>query len=423
MKFRFFLLAVLCLIALTTERRVRADGVIRDGIGAISTSRGGTNIAHSDNGAVLLDNPAGLANFGGERFFELGFDTLITDLDYYDADPNNVNGEFMALPLPQVSWFQRSAGGDWVYGIGLFIPAGFTAEYEMTHPLLGPQEYRSLGALVKILPAVAYQVTDRLSIGASLGAAISHVQLEGPYTGQTLPLQNVPTVMDLDLWGAAPTFSVGAQFQLTSQTTIGLSYQSESRFTLSGDATVDAFMPGRVTSDFDVEMDKVWPRSLGLGVAHWATERQRVSADVIWFDWSSAFDTFDFRFNGATNPTLQPFGEIRDTLPLNWHDSVSLRLGYEFFTYRNNVWRAGYVYHRSPVPSTTLNPYLDGVLEHAFSIGHSRQWRCWQLNLAYQYSFGPERHVGQSDILGGDFDNSEFRAQAHWTMFSLLRRF
>ena len=33
-----------------------ANGLIRDGVGAVSTGRGGTNIAHSDNGAILLDN-------------------------------------------------------------------------------------------------------------------------------------------------------------------------------------------------------------------------------------------------------------------------------------------------------------------------------------------------------------------------------
>jgi hypothetical protein len=70
-----FGLAFIC----NSFKNVQADGLVRDGVGAISTGRGGTNIAFSDNGAVMLDNPAGLANFEGGHFAELGIDTIITD--------------------------------------------------------------------------------------------------------------------------------------------------------------------------------------------------------------------------------------------------------------------------------------------------------------------------------------------------------
>ena len=37
----------------------KGDGVVRDGVGAISTARGGTNLGFADNAAIILDNPAG----------------------------------------------------------------------------------------------------------------------------------------------------------------------------------------------------------------------------------------------------------------------------------------------------------------------------------------------------------------------------
>jgi len=107
-------------------------------------------------------------------------------------------------------------------------------------------------------------------------------------------------------------------------------------------------------------------------------------------------------------------------VPLHWHDSVSLRLGYEWFPNERDTWRAGYAYHRSPVPDSTLCPYLDGVLEHAFSVGFSRKLNRAALNVAYQYNFSPQRQVGQSAFLGQDFDNSSMKAQAHFAMVSLL---
>jgi long-chain fatty acid transport protein len=84
------------------------------------------------------------------------------------------------------------------------------------------------------------------------------------------------------------------------------------------------------------------------------------------------------------------------------------------------TWRAGYVYHDSPVPNATLNPYVDGVLEHAFSLGVSRFYDDAVLNLAYEYAFGNERHVGDSALVGDDFSNSTFDADAHWIAVSLL---
>jgi len=105
---------------------------------------------------------------------------------------------------------------------------------------------------------------------------------------------------------------------------------------------------------------------------------------------------------------------------MNWRDTVSMRLGYEFLPSNYSTWRLGYVYHSSPTPNSTLNPFTDGVLLNTFSVGHSRRvGRAW-LNASYQYSFGPTRHVGTSALAGGDFSNSTFNAQAHWFNLGLL---
>lgn len=400
-----------------------ADGLIRDGVGAVATGRGGTNIAHSDNGAVLLDNPAGIINVPGRGLFEIGIDTLVTDLRYSDADPNDVDGEFMLNPVPQLAYIRTSEDGRWAAGIGVFLPAGFAAEYKMNHSVFGPSDYRSEGMLCKILPGVAYRITDRLSVGATLGAAVSTVELEGPFVIQSPPLAGAPTLMNLSTFGMTPTWSVGLQYELTERTTLGVTYIAESNITYDGDVTV--FVPGAGVARYDAEAELTWPQSVGIGLAHALNDQHRVSFDVIWFDWSSAFDKMDLKLSDGTNPALNFAAggtTVRDRLPFDWKESVSFRFGYEFLATERDIVRAGYVYQDAPVPSSTLNPYTDGVLEHAFSVGYGRKFaRDWTLNTAYQYSFG-EGHVGQSSLVGGDFDNSTFKADAHWLMFSLIRR-
>jgi hypothetical protein len=72
------------------------------------------------------------------------------------------------------------------------------------------------------------------------------------------------------------------------------------------------------------------------------------------------------------------------------------------------------------VTGATLNPYLDGILLHTFSLGASYRLRRGSLNASYQYSLSPPRHVGNSDLIGGDFSNSTLTAQAHLINLSYL---
>ncbi|HEV3005593.1 MAG TPA: hypothetical protein VGX78_14100, partial [Pirellulales bacterium] len=51
-----------CVWVACASRWAMADGVVRDGVGSISTGRGGTNLGFADNGAILLDNPGAMVN-------------------------------------------------------------------------------------------------------------------------------------------------------------------------------------------------------------------------------------------------------------------------------------------------------------------------------------------------------------------------
>lgn len=419
------ILAVLALIV-PVANRAFAQGVVRDSVGAISSGRGGTNIAHFDNLSVILDNPAGLMNIPEFERLDFGFDILFTDLDYTDPQ-NNSNGEVMPMPLPQFAYTKKFFDQRLALGIGVFAPAGFGAEYNLRHPLFGKREYTSLGALIKILPAVALRVDEHLSIGATFGLAVSHVQLEMPFNLQTGPFAGVGMMMDLKATGVAPTYSLGLQYRFNEQTTVGLAFRGETRFRLKGDAAIDisGFGFPLLKASYDVQVDLVWPRSLGGGISHKINDRHRVSADVVWFDWSHAFDKLDLRLSGGSNRLFDlVLGKaVRDTLPLSWHDSIAFRFGYEFFATPNDVFRIGYIFHDNPIPNSTLFPNLVGILEHAVSLGYGHTWEKWGLDAAYQYSWSGTNRVGVSRLVGSDYNHSTVKAQAHWLFLGLSYRF
>lgn len=401
------------------------DGVVRDGIGAVPIGRGGTNLGFADNGAIILDNPAAMTNIAGCNLLDIGLDTVLCNVNYADAE-NNVDSAVRAYPAGMFGYVGRIPDSRWAWGIGGYAPAGFGAKFNMTNADVGgPTEYKSLGMLGKLLPGVAYQVTDRLSIGGTLGIAVCHAELEGPFYAQQPPFAGgPPTILDLQHTGVAPTGGVGLQYKVTPSTTIGIAYTEETRFDFDGTANVTFFTPfGQLNSEFDAQTNLVWPRSLGIGINHELCCCQRVAFDVLWYDWSSAFSQMDITLSNPSDPFIAALvgTEIRDSLPMNWRDSVSYRFGYEWDATDRLTGRLGYIYHKSPVPDSTLNPYLDGILEHAFSagLGYRLQGGAW-LNLAYSYSFGPEREVGTSGLIGGDFSNSKLYADAHWASVGLL---
>jgi long-subunit fatty acid transport protein len=148
-----------------------------------------------------------------------------------------------------------------------------------------------------------------------------------------------------------------------------------------------------------------------------------VGCDIQWYDWSGAFKELPITLSNPTDPIVGAIlgPQYREGYPLNWDDSVSYRFAYEWSPTEDVTWRTGYVYHNSPVPNSTLSPYLDGILEHVVSLGCSRCVGGAWLNVAYQFSWSPERVVTDSTIVGNDFDNSTMKAQAHWLSVGYIK--
>jgi len=423
-------LAAFVMLALTTSAAL-ADGVIHDSVEAISDGRGGTNIAFSDNGGVLLANPAGILNGDGTGLFEVAGDTLITDLHYSNSINPDTAAHIRPLELPMVSYFQKSDDGQWAWGLGVFAPAGFSAGWDLNNPVLGNQSYKSFGSLVKFLPGIAYRPIEGLSIGATFGLAYSYEELESPFFIQQGPAAGAPTLIKLVGDGCTYTWSVGAQYQLTDTTMLGAAFTSEDRFSLDGHMDAQVFLPpplgpAPIGTHYESSAKLAWPATVGIGIKQDLTPRQRVSLDVVWVDWADAFNNLGLELSGSSNPLFTHLlgPAISQSIPLSWWDSVSVRTGYEWLYTDSSVLRLGYTYNSITIPSSNLTPWIPGILEHTFAIGWGTKFENnWRLDLAYQFMFGPQRSEGTSALVGGDFSNSTFNAEVHWISVALTHTF
>ncbi|MCC7085393.1 MAG: outer membrane protein transport protein [Pirellulales bacterium] len=393
-----------------------ADGVMLNSVSPRSLSRGGTNLAFADNGAILFDNPAGMTNIDGGQLCELGLILPITTFHYTDAQ-NNV-WDTGATPLPQASYIRRSADGVWAFGIGFFVPAGFDESYTMQGPpqLPGSRRFESFGALAKILPGIACRVTDELSIGATLGVGYSYAKFEAPYILQGPTLPGLPVILNTHGAGASLLWSVGAQYRWSDATMLGAAYTSPAQFTLNGNT--DLQVPGIGQSSYDSTIDMTWPQTVGIGLRHEFCPHRIGSVDVVWYDWASALDDFSVRIRDPSNPAFPP--QVTENFPMGWHGSVAAKFGYEQMLPRGTMLRLGYIYNNNPLPVGTLTPLLQAFFQHAVSVGLGWQYCDWDIDLGYMHMFAPDQRVGTSDFVGGQFSNADHQAAVDAIFLGLI---
>ncbi len=413
-----------CALALLLVARLaRADGFLRDGLGPVPAGRGATNVAHVDNGSVLLDNPAALAALEPAALADIHLGQYLFTFRYADAENAAAEGSGTPLPIADVAYLARSRASRRLgFGFGLFVPAGFGADYDLhTAPAFGPGKhgYRSFAAFVKLVGGLGYRLTERLRVGAHLGLAGAYVRLGLPYWVQSGALAGAPVEARVRGVGVAPAWAIGAQYVLRPGTVLGASYTAATDFTadVGGRARVAL---GGARDAFDASIDLGLPRSLALGVRHDLGARSRLSAEVTWRDWSAAFDRVRFalkRGKGTFGVT-----ELTDEVRLAWRDTWTLGLGWELLWTPETTLRLGYTHHPSPAPDTTLTPVIPVTLEHVLSAGLGARFGELQLDLSYQYTFGPTREVERSSLVGGDHDASRLTVRGHAWFVGLTRR-
>ncbi|TWU20424.1 Outer membrane protein transport protein (OMPP1/FadL/TodX) [Novipirellula galeiformis] len=406
-----------------------AAGTISNALSAREAGRGGTNLGFGDNGVLLLDNAAGMQGLVGDCdcndvYIEMGGAGLFTDLSY--ADNENATTDAADNPTG-LGYFMvaRRLNEDIVLGFGAFAPAGFASDYDLNGPatLPGQYTYKSFGALARILPGISVRMTEAWTVGATLGTAISHVEIEGPYYLNSGPLRGTPTILDLQATGAALSWSCGTQYALSDRTTVGVHYQSENEFKSAGKAAVEIAGLGR--SQYDVEFGLTWARSVGIGLMHQLDSRQRIGLDFEWEDWSSAYDNAELLFTQPSNPTFRTVAgpSIAEQFPLRWTDALIVSSGYERDLSDHQTVRLGYRYQDNPIPAATTSTYLQTTLQHHFSVGYGFKHRDWEIDTAYQFAFAPDVHTGVSMYPGGDYSHATVTTQTHMVFLSAIRRF
>ncbi len=420
------------------------NGVNRNGSGARSMGLSGAVVARpGDPLGAMSANPAGLT---GESKIALSIGAVGI---YADAEfTNAVNGTVsLAEPwgvFPELALAVPLDDSTVTLGFSVIPEVARLSEWRYTDAPGGLDGNTSYGTrkhsaeLVSIRAAAGFGVklSDRWSIGGSLGMSHQDISLNAPFIFQSFaPLRGIKTPLDLDTSDrSAWNGDLGLLFRATDRLTFGLNYRTETEISSTGSASGNADLQlanlglGAARPDFhyDARVETALPRSVALG-AHWqASDRLHLSAQLDWVNWSSSFDTLTVHLSNGNNADLNGLAggdSLTDRIPLDWDDTFVYRVGVEYSPADRWWLRAGYAYGCNPIPNVNLTPLNAAITEHTLSAGVGYAGENYRADFSYQYDLPHTERTGQSGILDGEYSNSATKLSAHWFGVTVTRYF
>lgn len=404
-------LGLACLIALTAALEARAAGfqTLEQATPDLGRAMVGTT-SIADSAATAWYNPAGMTRLGqpqlvngvmgilSEARFDPDPETTVSGSDGGNAAENAIapGGLFYVHPIEE----------RWAVGFSATAPFVGTLDYSSNW--VGRYLVRSIDFMTyAFTPAVAYKVTDRLSVGAQ--GVITYTKLDLKAAIDTPAAGDGRLHIDsADQWKLG--WGLGLLWEPFDGTRLGVAYKSKLELDdLEGDLSVRGAFAG-FASDVDVEF--TLPQSVFVGLSHQVDERLTLFLDYAWADFSE-FDlvTVDLSRAGIAAKT-----GFRDTV--GYGVAAAYRLTPEWTA------QAGISYASSPVKRSNRNPALPLDRQVRYGAGVSYRWNeTLDFALSYEYldlgDAAIDVTLDSGDRVKGDYDTN----RAHFIALSLRKSF
>lgn len=162
------------------------SGTIMISNDAQSAGRGGTSIGVFNSYELMMTNPAGLSFVKGSSV-SVNLSVMQSNTHFKNTI-NDTDGTTNYSPLPDLGYINKSAESKWTWGFGAFTQGGMGADFSLNNALYRDaqgnyelQDYHSKFAVMEFGPSVAYKLTEKLAIGASLHAVYSMMEFQMPF--------------------------------------------------------------------------------------------------------------------------------------------------------------------------------------------------------------------------------------------------
>lgn len=353
-----------------------------------SVGMGGADIAVARDTSALNTNPAGLNQIRDSLLDLDAAAAYLFNVRHHDNFGNNARTANSPIVLGIIGYGHHLENLPLTLGIGLFVQGGAGVEYPEINTAFGTRDrLASEFGILKLSPGAAWEVTDSLSLGASV--ALTYSQMNQWFFPETSVLAPTPFFgFELqDMKASSQGYKLGAQYKINDHTMLGLSYTSKIKVVLEDGRFVSnmtALGLGKVTYR-DAKFEGLnLPQEVGLGLAIRPTNKLLVSLELNWLDWSDAIQSTTLTASNPDNGTAAP--TISITTPQNWRDQIVIATGLAYAVNEKMIFRAGYNYGKNPIPDENLSPLLATIGEHHLTLGMGYQLgKLWRMDGALEY--------------------------------------
>lgn len=305
--------------------------------------------AVAENASTIFYNPAGMTQLQA-REVSMGLSLVKPSFKYQDkgstvppllggvpqlAGNGGDGGSWAALPNAYLSW---ALNKDIYLGLGMGAPFGLMTEYDKNwvgsaHSIKFDIKTYNLN------PSIAWRVNDRVS----LGAGINLMKMEVEYTkrqilpvifgGTPVGVSARPAKLKADdtAWG----WNIGALFNLSEATKLGLSYRSKVKQKLDGSLTVTG------VTKFGASADVELPDTAIVSLTHKLNDQWELLGDISWTGWSSIPKVEIMNKRTKT---------VAQTLDTKFDDTWRVALGANYQLNPAVKLKFGVAYDQTPVP-------------------------------------------------------------------------
>jgi len=351
------------------------NGLNLIGFSGESVGMAGANVAVARDAGALNTNPAGLALHRGPRFDQYIATAFAREMRHADAFGNDTQVDNRSVTVGNAGFIAPLSGTPVTLGLGLFAQGGAgTVLKDLRTPFGTTDQLSSLVGFAKITPAIAWQVTPDLQLGASLAATMGRAkQKVFPGTSAfnaTNPAASFFGVEMKDLQAQAFGWRLGALWRATPAITIGASYIDKVALPFrDGTAQVNytAIGLGSVTYRNAQVEGLALPRQFDLGVAWQVNDRTLWSVQVTRNFWADALRTQTVTLTDPDHP-LAP-ARIESTNTLGWKNQWVYATGVAYRINDAITLYAGYNYGRNPIPSEHVSPLFAATGERHYTGG------------------------------------------------------
>lgn len=364
------------------------------GIGSYQKSLAGAITALPGSNMTAVTNPAGMMRIGHRADFSMEAFMPDRSTDFTAFGGNKVDSSSEIYGIPAIGW-NGPVGGrdDLVFGGGMYGTSGMGVDFGSTYiapafpPLTGnPVNWDGYSSIAfwQMAPALAWQASEKLSLGVSLNIDFQQVAFQQRIT------DDIDTVlMNFDLGRGASAFGFGATlgmlYDISSKITLGASYKSKQFFSdleyqlANGDINFGGPFPA---GTYSLELD--FPQQVAVGIAVHATDAFIFAADVKWINWSDTMDKLAVDGPGGIKVPMDP----------GWDNQFVFAIGLAYKVNDRFNLRAGFNYGESPIDAVSAanNMILPAVVETHFTVGAD-----YKLNehwdIGFHYMYVPENTV------------------------------